>query len=141
MALFATRAGGLQTQATWAPPRPLSERRGPRDQAIRVAVVARPVSELMARTRALVAHEVAVGVDDWIRGARGGWAVDTGFSRGRMFAEIDTRGTQIRVRMGNDADYAAFTPGAFQLIFDLGNAAIDRALDAIEANASGLTSG
>lgn len=141
MAVFATRTGGLQTQTSWAPPRPLAKPQATRDQAIKVAVVSRPVSDLMAATRALVAKEVASGVDTWIRGARGGWAVDTGFSRGRMFAEIDTRGTQIRVRMGNDADYARFTKDAFQLVFDLGTAAINRALDQIERNASGLTNG
>ena len=141
MALFTTRTGGLQTQASWAPPRPLPRATGPTDQAIRVAVVSRPVSALMAATRRLVAREVAVEVDNWIRSARGDWAADTGFSRGRMFAEIDTRGTQIRVRMGNDARYAPFTPEAFKIVFDLGNAAMDRALAEIAKDASGLTRG
>ena len=140
MAVFRTRTGGLQTQASWAPARPLPEPRSPRDAAIRVRVVARPVNALMAATRALIATEVATEVDSWIRSARGDWAVDTGFSRSQMFAEIDTRGTQIRVRMGNEARYAPFTPDAFQ-IFDLGNAAMDRALDEIARNYSRLSSG
>ena len=132
MAMFRSRSGGL-VRTRWAAAPLARPVRMPADSAIRVQGLDRAVNEVAARTRALLAEELGRGADAWISDARGAWSVDTGHSRARMFGAIDVRGSVIRVRLGNDAEYGRYTPDAFTHVFELGTKHMEAALDAIAA--------